>query len=150
MCLRIYYQKCLLLHGLAFYQWRLMYPHKHEYYSKELILSMIQVMLKRFKEADETEQAVLEATMKDATLKDSFLKRYGMLEEEHVSFNINSFVQIGIKDPFPLDFNPYMTDKKFLRRITVYYSIPTFDLSELETRKGLIKNLVYDQERYKE
>lgn len=106
--LQTYVTKCKQVYNIAFIQWRSKFPSKVKEVSKEekekCILKRINQM-KKHTHLDK--QKVMAETLEAAELNSDFLLKFQFAdnEEELKPFNINSFKQIGLSDPFPDDDN---------------------------------------------
>jgi len=84
-----------------------MFPRESEYYDREELKEIIETRIKYHNDFENPNLKVTAFTEDMATLSKEFLSRYGFKDKisELKGFNINSFTQIGLEDPWPDDEN---------------------------------------------
>lgn len=138
--LKEYVVKCMQMHAVAFFQWRLMYPTSYmsTRETEGLILSWIKVFTRGInlenKPMMETQRAAFLPTYfadKYRTVEKDNKKKsvYRFLDKKKVPNKISHFAQIGWADPF----NDVEEDKKLIKSLKL---------------PNKIEDLVYDQSRY--
>jgi len=82
-----------------------MYPKGSEYEDLPELASIIDTRITYHFDYDNPDLKVSDNTLSQAKLKKDFLVTYGFADHkrELTNFNINSFKQIGLTDPFPDD-----------------------------------------------
>ena len=99
--LKHYNTKCRELHAIAFLQWRMRFPSTLMYDAEQLE----ELILARVNQVYSLEEGHAKEATKDGSdgleLPKNFLMLYDLCDLEPKMFNINSFQQIGMADPFP-------------------------------------------------
>lgn len=91
---------CKNIYTIAFFQWRLSKCNERDKCQLEDLIQSSVNFFSSFKKANQ-DKKVTTSTEKLATLPLNFMIRYGLNEDSSEHFNINSFYQIGLSDPFP-------------------------------------------------
>ena len=108
--LRFIVKKCMELHSIAFLQWRYLFPGNSPYYSDDVLDELIQARIEFFYINYSDCRCKLH---KKSNLPKGFQNHYGDLLSPSEEFQISSFDQIGILNPFEIqtEENPFKPKK---------------------------------------
>ena len=130
-CLKYYIKQCYEIYSIAFLQWIRKFPSKIMEASNEDVDKTIQTKLNQLNKNYNPNQKVNNITAREAKLRPDFNHRFDILDNDLHCFNINSFAQIGMSDPFPND------KSQFSKTDIDKFKLPT-----------TTDQMIYDESRY--
>ena len=101
--LKKFLQKCNELHAIAFFQWRLN-CYTSIKYNEQDIKALIQNRIQHLYLNMNSLQKPKPETVQDGMIRLKFYIHYKMANKRTKSFHIINFEQIGMSDPFPMDY----------------------------------------------